>query len=438
MPPQGHIAGPQPKSAKPLVEKDAGDQPEAGISAAPTVISEAFAKPEAVKTTEEAVGDAEKCLPAVSLGLKEKDEVDLVLEKEPMDSTIDIPLENSSLVCKAAEEEEKEEEVAEVHEVKVHKEEQSVTDPEDIQEEREEEKVVALIAEDPSVYTECKVENAESECIEEDTGVQVTASVSSKEFVPDTEPGKDDSPIREVKETEDGDAIEPQLGTTVEKEDLESQNGDDGESSKTEDDVVSESGDSRSKYSYEPGQWSPLNPDGKKVYGRDFLLQLQYIPESTQTPPGLPNLPEIIRSSMPPRDSAREHSFPSLPTNPGIDFMPRYAHERASMGKVPIKRNSFQKRNDPPVKIITIQRSEDVQLHKTEQAWKPAAIGKDEPLDSEMSKTEEMYKKVRGILNKITPSTFDRLINQVTELPIDNENRLSGCIKILFEKVCFI
>jgi len=48
---------------------------------------------------------------------------------------------------------------------------------------------------------------------------------------------------------------------------------------------------------------------------------------------------------------------------------------------------------------------------------------------------QDLYKKMRGILNKITPSTFEKLLVQITELPIDNENRLSGCIAIIFEKV---
>ncbi len=57
------------------------------------------------------------------------------------------------------------------------------------------------------------------------------------------------------------------------------------------------------------------------------------------------------------------------------------------MNRAPVKRNSFQKRNEPPVKVIHIRRSEDVQLHKTEQAWKPAQINKDDEADPEAIKT---------------------------------------------------
>ena len=41
-------------------------------------------------------------------------------------------------------------------------------------------------------------------------------------------------------------------------------------------------------------QWSPLNPEGKRLYDRDFLLSIQYSSESTQKPAGLPDLPDII------------------------------------------------------------------------------------------------------------------------------------------------
>lgn len=49
---------------------------------------------------------------------------------------------------------------------------------------------------------------------------------------------------------------------------------------------------------------------------------------------------------------------------------------------------------------------------------------------------QALYKRVRGILNKLTPEKFDRLVAQVQELPIDNSERLSGVIDLVFKKVC--
>ena len=48
------------------------------------------------------------------------------------------------------------------------------------------------------------------------------------------------------------------------------------------------------KYQYSGNQWSPLNPEGKKQYDRNFLLKLQYEPTSMTRPVNLPALPDII------------------------------------------------------------------------------------------------------------------------------------------------
>ena len=45
-------------------------------------------------------------------------------------------------------------------------------------------------------------------------------------------------------------------------------------------------------------QWSPLNPEGKMLYDRNFLLQLQYVAESVVKPAGLPKLPDVILDAV--------------------------------------------------------------------------------------------------------------------------------------------
>ena len=41
-------------------------------------------------------------------------------------------------------------------------------------------------------------------------------------------------------------------------------------------------------------------------------------------------------------------------------------------------------------------------------------------------KTQELFKRVRSLLNKLTPQMFQPLMKQVTELQIDTEERLKG------------
>ena len=100
-----------------------------------------------------------------------------------------------------------------------------------------------------------------------------------------------------------------------------------------------------------------------------------------------------------------------------------------------------------PRKIITsMSLGEDVQLNKAEKAWKPGVKkatraggreqeeGADEGEDPEALKTQELFKRVRSVLNKLTPQMFQALMKQVTELQIDTEQRLKGVIDLIFEK----
>ncbi|XP_019850040.1 PREDICTED: probable serine/threonine-protein kinase DDB_G0271682 [Amphimedon queenslandica] len=49
--------------------------------------------------------------------------------------------------------------------------------------------------------------------------------------------------------------------------------------------------------------------------------------------------------------------------------------------------------------------------------------------------TEELFRKFQGILNKLTPQNFKKLAEQARELEIDNEERLKGCVDIIFLNV---
>lgn len=48
------------------------------------------------------------------------------------------------------------------------------------------------------------------------------------------------------------------------------------------------------KFFFVTEQWSPLNPEGKKHYDREFLLQFQNEYSAVQKPAGLPDIPDII------------------------------------------------------------------------------------------------------------------------------------------------
>ncbi|XP_033492671.2 eukaryotic translation initiation factor 4 gamma 1a isoform X3 [Epinephelus lanceolatus] len=201
------------------------------------------------------------------------------------------------------------------------------------------------------------------------------------------------------------------------------------------------------KYQYKEEQWKPIDPEEKKRYDREFLLGFQFISASMHKPEGLPTISDVVldkanKTPLRPADPARM-------MNVGPDFTPSYLGNLGSRsvggprGPPPGPRRSQQGQRKEPRKIISsMSLSDDVQLNKAEKAWKPTAKkstrsrGAEEvdEEDPEQAKTQELFKRLRSILNKLTPQKFQELMKQVTELTIDTEERLKGAIDLIFEK----
>ncbi|KAK6174828.1 hypothetical protein SNE40_013400 [Patella caerulea] len=192
------------------------------------------------------------------------------------------------------------------------------------------------------------------------------------------------------------------------------------------------------QYNYKADQWSPLNQEGKMIYDRDFLLQLQFSNNSVSKPQGLPNLPDIILDKPTLMSSAKRNDM----GNTVPDFTPDFFQTmsgRSGSSQMIKKRNSQQgPRNDGPKKIIkTVSISQDIKLHKAENAWEPGRkveTAKNEEVDETEARTQEIYKRVKSILNKLTPQKFQTLLKQVQDLNIDTETRLKGVTDLIFEK----
>ncbi|XP_008114438.1 eukaryotic translation initiation factor 4 gamma 1 isoform X6 [Anolis carolinensis] len=195
------------------------------------------------------------------------------------------------------------------------------------------------------------------------------------------------------------------------------------------------------KYRYKEEQWKPLNPEEKKSYDREFLLGFQFIFASMQKPEGLPHISDVVlekANKMPlrPLDPVRLSTM-----NCGPDFTPSFANlgwpnpPNRGPPAGPGQRRSQQSLRKEPRKIIAaVSLNEDVKLNKAEKAWKPSSKRASEPEDPENVKTQELFRRVRSILNKLTPQMFQQLMKQVTELSIDTEERLKGVIDLIFEK----
>uniref|UniRef100_U3F610 Eukaryotic translation initiation factor 4 gamma 1 n=3 Tax=Micrurus TaxID=8634 RepID=U3F610_MICFL len=195
------------------------------------------------------------------------------------------------------------------------------------------------------------------------------------------------------------------------------------------------------KYRYKEEQWKPLNPEEKKRYDREFLLGFQFMFASMQKPEGLPHISDVVLekvNKMPlrPLDPVRLSTM-----NCGPDFTPSFANlgrptpSNRGPPAGPGQRRSQQSLRKEPRKIIaTVSLNEDVKLNKAEKAWKPSSKRASEVEDPENIKTQELFRRVRSILNKLTPQMFQQLMKQVTELSIDTEERLKGVIDLIFEK----
>ncbi|KAL7400523.1 hypothetical protein ABVT39_013470 [Epinephelus coioides] len=216
--------------------------------------------------------------------------------------------------------------------------------------------------------------------------------------------------------------------------------------------------DTDKKYQYKEEQWKPINTEEKKQYDREFLLGFQFISASMNKPEGLPAISDVVLDKVQPLTANKtplRQLDPSRLTgmNCGPDFTPSFANlGRPGMGGggrgpppgmgmgVGGQRRSQQMQRKEPRKIITsMSLSDDVQLNKAEKAWKPStkkarARGAEEDNDAENLKTQDLFKRVRSILNKLTPQKFQQLMKQVTELTIDTEERLKGVIDLTFEK----
>ncbi|XP_034388717.1 eukaryotic translation initiation factor 4 gamma 3 isoform X2 [Cyclopterus lumpus] len=180
------------------------------------------------------------------------------------------------------------------------------------------------------------------------------------------------------------------------------------------------------------------NHSGKRQYNRDFLLGFQFIPACILKPEGLPPISDVVLDKIN-QNKAPPRVVESRVISRGPDFTPAFADFGRQMtggrGSAHSQVINIGARRPPPRKIIMNVSVNEIQLKKSENAWKPG-MKRPEVLveDPVVQDTQELFKKVRSILNKLTPQKFNQLMKQVTDLTIDTEERLKGVIDLVFEK----
>ncbi|XP_036387006.1 eukaryotic translation initiation factor 4 gamma 3 isoform X2 [Megalops cyprinoides] len=182
-------------------------------------------------------------------------------------------------------------------------------------------------------------------------------------------------------------------------------------------------------------QEEPTQTHRKRQYDRDFLLGFQFTPACVQKPEGLPAISDVVL------DKINQNKLPSRAVDSrvisrGPDFTPAFADfSRQIPGGRGAALMSVGVRRPQPRKIImNVSVNDEVQLKRAENAWKPGIKRETGGDDPQAEKTQELFRKVRSILNKLTPQMFQQLMKQVTDLTIDTEERLKGVIDLVFEK----
>ncbi|XP_076271494.1 eukaryotic translation initiation factor 4 gamma 1-like isoform X2 [Rhynchophorus ferrugineus] len=194
----------------------------------------------------------------------------------------------------------------------------------------------------------------------------------------------------------------------------------------------------KSQLPYRPGQWTPDNSNGSRAYDRDFLMALRNLPASRRKPDNLLDAVLAEDRNRAPLDSRlvvggrNEYTSTTYPP-----YGPKSGSQRGTLPK----RNSQSKvgsrssdKNSKPQPKVSISLRGDIKLHEAENAWKPTRLQKSASASEEDKKTEVLYKKVRSVLNKLTPQKFETLVNQFRQFKIDTKDRLLGVINLVFEK----
>lgn len=205
---------------------------------------------------------------------------------------------------------------------------------------------------------------------------------------------------------------------------------------------------------YVAGQWSPDNETGRKFWTVEQLQQLRKSPASQLAFDTTGMLSAIVLNKQNAKYNTQQstgstgsgsNSFKqpapmsnrsSTGPNSGSSGNAMYSKRSSNLGG-----NNNQTGGGASSSIgggksgsrsgmIHVSLRAEVKLNEVANAWKPNMLRKDVDENSE----EVIYRRVRGILNKLTPEKFDDLLNQMMGFKIDSDVKLQGVCNLVFEK----
>ncbi|XP_017853564.1 eukaryotic translation initiation factor 4 gamma 1 isoform X1 [Drosophila busckii] len=196
---------------------------------------------------------------------------------------------------------------------------------------------------------------------------------------------------------------------------------------------------------YNEGQWSPKNPSGKKQYDREQLMQLREA-KASRVQPDVKNVSILPHPNLMPLFMRNNSSNKRVQSMVGMIGGNTGAGNRSNdlgsggfMGKQTSMSGVQGGRSSMKGMIhVNLSLNQDVKLNETENAWRPRTQAKLETEGNPDNKTihekDELVKRVRGILNKLTPERFDTLVEEIIKLKIDTTDKMNEVIVLVFEK----
>lgn len=155
---------------------------------------------------------------------------------------------------------------------------------------------------------------------------------------------------------------------------------------------------------------------GERIkYTRAFLLE--FMERYTKAPPELQNLPlEVVITEEADRDAQRQAL---LRVAEDTDDWRVRAPQSYEQGPQPVQREPQQRSAPASDEALKIQKAADL----GREAYRPGAVA---------DNSERSIRQVKGILNKLTPEKFDRLLNQLLEV-VTTAQILQTTITMTFE-----
>lgn len=101
---------------------------------------------------------------------------------------------------------------------------------------------------------------------------------------------------------------------------------------------------------------------------------------------------------------------------------------------IQLKPKKSKKKGKIAAALNNLAKKPKIKLHYVENPWKASRFIANETMSEEEKKTDQLYKHVRVILNKLIPQNIDTLTNQMKAVSIDTKANLQGVVDLIVNK----